>query len=161
MCSGIAKCTGSSIISHSNTIYGVSHSPHPSSRRSGYSTQRAQGGSPLRIGASYDYVPHQPTGMRETPYSRLSTPYGIALLIWKTSHPARFFLAFYSSYSSGTTPVYHGYSRDIHPPPILPAYPDIYGYATTINNQWVKVYLALCIVPMIWVSPSKAYASYY
>lgn len=117
MCSGIAKCTGSSIISHSNTIYGVSHSPHPSSRRSGYSTQRAQGGSPLRIGASYDYVPHQPTGMRETPYSRLSTPYGIALLIWKTSHPARFFLAFYSSYSSGTTPVYHGYSRDIHPPP--------------------------------------------
>lgn len=44
---------------------------------------------------------------------------------------------------------------------LLPAYPDIYGYATTINNQWVKVYLALCIVPMIWVSPSKAYASYY
>jgi hypothetical protein len=82
----------------------------------------------------------------------------IALLIWRTSHPARLFLAFYSATVEVPLLFIVGTPAISNPRLLLPAYPAIYGYAATINKQWVKVYLALCIVSTIWVSLSQAYA---
>jgi len=83
---------------------------------------------------------------------------GIALLIWKTSHPARLFLAFYCATVEVPLLFIVGTPAISIPRLLLPAYPAVYGYAATINKQWVKVYLAVCIVCTIWVTLSQAYA---
>jgi len=83
---------------------------------------------------------------------------GIALLIWRTSHPAKLFLAFYSATVEIPLLFIIGTPAISIPRLLLPAYPAIYGYATTLNKQWVEIYLAICIVCTIWVTISQAYA---
>lgn len=81
----------------------------------------------------------------------------IALLSWKTSHPAGVFLGFYST--TVVVPLFIVDTPAISIPRLLlPAYPATYGYAATLNKQWVRVCLALCMVCTIWVTLSQAYA---
>jgi len=83
---------------------------------------------------------------------------GTALLIWRTSHPAKLFLAFYSATVEIPLLFIIGTPAISIPRLLLPAYPAIYGYAATLSKRWVEVYLALCVVGAIWVTLSQAYA---